>query len=230
MKKILISLLIIIFAFEGVGCRMIDERKKQTRKEIVCEMEEYINEKYENVGYSFVAFHPAGWDHSYDLLYLNTEFEGEQEDFCVKRYLKNGKYVFEDNYFGLLITKDFVSEINKFASKYFKQFIADANCTELDYPHSFTKNSTLEDLVKKKDELNSITFVLIVNQTFANTEDFKVAAKKFCDDWKSVGIKSNARVIYVSNSVYETVDIKNYDSFRSVLIDNRIYEYFETFK
>ena len=224
---ILLTLLIII---GECGCsisKVIDglrNNNKESSADIVGDMRMHLSEKYGYIDYDIEGFIAAGWDHPYDRLNLSTKVDGIEEPFSVERHKSDDGYTFEDNYFGIIVRGEFEDKVKEYAEKYFSDFKVYAGLTSNNYPNSLTKESTLEDLMEVKSELDDITFFVLVKEEFGSTDVFNDVAKEFIEDWSGLGLESTPRVIYLSEEVYNSTDRTDY---LDVLGDKKIAEYRE---
>lgn len=221
--SVMTVLLIIILGMSG--CNMEKNKISNDENEIIAEMRTHLSEKYGDINYKLISFVPAGWEHSYDLLNISVEKDGN-EYIRVERHKDDNGYYYKDNYFGLLIRDEFENEVLECASKHFDDFMVYADLKSDNYPNSLDDSSTFEDFLNVKEELDHIIFFVIVNDTFENTAEFNNAAKAFVDDWAQIGIASIPRILCVTSEVYENSERTDYDQ---ILNENKyISEYRES--
>lgn len=219
--------LVIILLIGVCGCSMRKENKTDYEQEAIYEMRTHLKEKYGNISYEIKGFVAAGWDHEYDRLNLSAEIDGVDEAFYVKRFDNNGSYAYEDNYFGFVIREAFENKIREYADVYFSEYKVYAGMQSGNYPNSLTGKSSLNEMIQLKDEIGDITFIIAVDEIFENQDDFKVAAEAFVSEWEQIGLASTPRVIYLTHSIYETIERKNCED---ILVNNRITEYSRVIK
>lgn len=226
-RWLVFSLIFVILVMGVCGCSMEQNNKQISEQQIIAEMKNHLSDKYGNIEYDVKGFIASGWDHPYDVLNLVTIVDGLEESFRVERHENEGKYVYKDNYFGVVIREEFENQVIVLAEKYFPEFKVFAGMQSHMYPDSLNGDSNLEDMLAIKDEIGSITFIVLVNEKFGDVEEFNDAAKAFILEWSELKIPSTPRIIYLLEDVYKTMDRSNYSD---VLVANRITEYSERVK
>lgn len=232
MKRFMLCF-ILVFLMGAYGCTMMPNHElpkanhSESEQDVIRSMQDHLTQKYGTFNYQIDGFIWAGWDFKYDLLNLTTTIDGEEYSFSVERHKEENGYSFEDNYFGLLIKKDYEAAVFEHAVQYFPSCFVAASTMSVNYPNTLTGVSTFEDLLSEKDNISGfITVVVVVDETFTNTDEFEKAAKQFCDDWNKVGLRTLLRVIYVTHETYSNTNQSNIRE-QGILIDNRITEYTE---
>lgn len=224
MKRILI--IIVSLLMIGVyGCTMKpnvvpEQSHYETEYEVVDAAKAYLTDKYGSFYYEVVGFFEAGWDHEYDLLNLAVEIDGQKESFSVQRYETESGYVFQDNYFGLVIRPSFEEKVSALAKEYFEEYQVYATLTQ-NYPDSLTQATQINDLLALED-LQNISIVVTVKDTSGDMEQFESAAAAFVDGWSKEEVPSTVRVICLSHEVFESINRSNVSS---VYVENQLAEY-----
>ena len=226
--KYIILILVLISLIGLRECTNIGSPKTSSRQkelEMVNAMRDYLSQKYGTFNYKIEGFDSSGWDHEYDLFDLSVEMNGIEESFTVQRYKTESGYIFEDNYFGLIIRPSFEEKVSKLASEYFGSMHVYAHLTQ-NYPDNLTKESQIDDLLAL-DNLKSITIFVIVEEDFNSIEEFTAIAESFVSKWAEQRIPSMVRVIYLSKETFANTDRSNVTS---VLGDIKLAEYNEIVK
>lgn len=156
------------------------------------------------------------------MLELSTEIDGIREPFCVERREEDGEYIFKDSYFGYVVRDEFESKVSEYAKKYFLNCKVFAAMDSIWYPNSLTGEANLDDMMELKDEIKGIVVFVVVNESFNSVEEFRKVAETFVNEWAEVEMDSMVRVLYVKDSVYETIERDNY---LNALGDGNITEY-----
>lgn len=227
MKKFLL-IIVLALSMGLYGCtvkphELLWGRSRETEREVVSAMQDYLIEKYDVVFYDIVSFWAAGWNYDYDILNLSTEIDGVEESFSVERHKTETGYEFKDNYFGLVIRSSFEAKVSALAAEYFEEYHVYAILRQ-NYPDNLTKPTQLDDLLAL-DDRDSIAIIVTVENRFSNMEEFESIAKSFVDQWSKEEIRSKVRVICLSKEVYQTIDRSNYSTVYSE--DVKLAEYRE---
>lgn len=224
MKKYLIVIVSVLMI--GVyGCTMKpnnvpEQNYHETEYEVVGEAKEYLTDKYGSFYYEVLGFFEAGWNHEYDLLNLAVEIDGQKESFSVQRHKTESGYIFQDNYFGLLIRPSFEERVSALAKDYFEEYKVYATLTQ-NYPDNLTDATQIDDLLAL-DNLQNISVVVTVKDISGDMEKFESTAAAFVDQWSKEEIPSTVRVICLSCEVFENISRSNVSS---VYVENQLAEY-----
>lgn len=230
MKKIFLFIVLILL-IGACGCAMKPNNqtsrtnRSQSEQEIVSAIKEHLSQKYGSFNYQVEGFIKAGWDHDYDLLNLSVEINGTKETFSVQRHSTESGYVYEDNYFGLLVRPNFEEKVSELAADYFASMNVYVTLSQ-NYPDNLTNAAQIDDLLAL-DNLQNISVIVTVEENFNSVEEFTAAAKLFVSKWTDQRIPSTVRVIYLNKEVFANTNRSNVSS---VLVNNQLAEYREIVK
>lgn len=208
MRKIL-AFIIIILIITTCGCNSVKENKKtkETKAsdyEISIEMIDFIKDKYKDYVFEQVDFIRAGFDYGYDFLTLDTTIDDEVITFYVKRRENDlGEVNISDNLFGTIIKNDYEEMLKNTLDTYFNDYHIVSHLDLVDYPNSLTNNSTLDDLLSLKDEIEeSVIITIFIKEDVNNNSNFTEIAHNCFNKLEKRGIKTLYNFICVKEENY----------------------------
>ena len=228
-KRFAIRFLLLFLTIVTVGgCTMIPKKreKKLTYAEEMQRMDRELNKhldkKYGTIVFRQKAFEGSNFlHHKDDRWYLEADLsyywqkdlgKGTAE-FEVRRYETEDGEAFQDNFFGLIIKKDFEEWVANLARPYFPTCKVEVVTQSLFYPNELTIKSGIRDVLHYKNDLQCLFFYVLVEEDGQTIEEFQSQASKFVDEWEKQGILSWAHVYYMTKKGYETFDLTKKGSF-----------------
>lgn len=216
MKKLfIIKILIIAICVMGAyGCSMVTKRNNTDNNDtVIYELKEYFEYKYNTTDYSFVAFRESGWDSAYDTLVLKTNIDGKDYNFEVLRYSENNEVKYKDNYYGLLIKKQYEEMLDNYIEDYFETFHVSSSTISIFYPDNLDENSDVNELLSIKNDVKGrIATVVVIKESTDNAEDFELKAKNCCEFLNDKCLDTLWHFICVTEETYNDMCINGFEN------------------
>ena len=214
------SLLAVIIMTGMCGCNILTNRSwppmnssnnsTESAEKIVDDMTEYLKSKYGDIDFTVISFFRKGFDFSYDIMHAYiTGGDKVVDEFWVERFKTDTEITYEDNYFGLLIYDDYLEMVKPVAGKYFKTYKPFVSITDA-FSNAMTGKSSLQDAIAAKEEALCSLWIEVEGGTFADEAAFTASAKAFLDEWEKKSLKSDVRIFYLKDGVYDSITRTNY--------------------
>eukprot|EP00831_Metopus_contortus_P031839 TRINITY_DN2586_c0_g1_i6.p2 TRINITY_DN2586_c0_g1~~TRINITY_DN2586_c0_g1_i6.p2 ORF type:complete len:222 (+),score=34.44 TRINITY_DN2586_c0_g1_i6:447-1112(+) len=178
--KRIISIICTFILITGMGGCMNEEEKDNKKikeqeangpEEIKDQIIGFLEKKY---GKEFVPLSleidrwPYHWD---DLSAYPKGGDKEKDSFNAYRQKKDGKYVFSDSYFGVLIHDEYVERIKDIAKVYFPECEVSVDYVSNSFPNELDSNCTLQDAIDMNVKYDP-SVSIIVAPVFNSIEEF----------------------------------------------------------
>eukprot|EP00831_Metopus_contortus_P031832 TRINITY_DN2586_c0_g1_i1.p2 TRINITY_DN2586_c0_g1~~TRINITY_DN2586_c0_g1_i1.p2 ORF type:complete len:254 (+),score=40.59 TRINITY_DN2586_c0_g1_i1:525-1286(+) len=227
--KRIISIICTFILITGMGGCMNEEEKDNKKikeqeangpEEIKDQIIGFLEKKY---GKEFVPLSleidrwPYHWD---DLSAYPKGGDKEKDSFCAYRQEKDGKYVFSDTYFGLIVHDEYEQKVKEIANKYFPQNKTMVIFGSDIFPNELGINSTLKDLIDMNVNYDPKLEVVVV-PTFKNIEQFDKQVDLFMKEITDNKLRGIALTFYLKGydlDVDITFDESSYQRRREIYI------------
>jgi len=214
------SLLAVIIMTGMCGCNMLtnnswppmnsSNNSTESAEKIVGDMTEYLKGKYGDIDFTVISFFRKGFDFSYDIMHAYiTGGDKVVDEFWVERFKTDTEITYEDNYFGLLIHDDYQDMVKPIAGKYFKNCKIYASFAN-EFSNAMTGKSSLQDAIDAKEDTLCSLWIEVEAGTFADEAAFTASANAFLDEWEKKALKSDVRIFYLKDGVYDSINRNNY--------------------
>jgi uncharacterized protein YxeA len=197
-KKIMSIIGIIILL---IGGYMLLSRDKvtndpdETRDQILS----FLEKKY---GKEFVpmSIEMDRWPYHYDNLRAYPKGgERKKEYFDAYRERKNGKYVYSDSYFGVLIRDEYEEKVKGIADEFFPECRVSTSYSSDSLPNKLNSKSTLQDAIDMNAGYVPIVSI-IVAPTFKNVDEFDKNVDLFMPKLSKNDIEGTVNITYLKNN------------------------------
>lgn len=200
-----ISILILISIMIG-ACGCVDKNSAEYIKDTAIS---YLEQKYHKK-FKPIGLEKASWAYHYDNLTVYAEGDDKKTDyFHIYRKTVNGKYVFTDNYFGILARDEYEKKISNIVKDYFPEFKLYSSFDAESFPDKLTSKSTLSDADKTGANLYVSTNIFVVptlKDKQEVNENFKLLISKMAKN----KLYGDVQVFYLYDSKIDLINRQNW--------------------
>eukprot|EP00831_Metopus_contortus_P031840 TRINITY_DN2586_c0_g1_i8.p1 TRINITY_DN2586_c0_g1~~TRINITY_DN2586_c0_g1_i8.p1 ORF type:complete len:334 (+),score=73.44 TRINITY_DN2586_c0_g1_i8:91-1092(+) len=188
--------------------KKVKEQEANGPEEIKDQIIAFLEKKY---GKEFVPLSleidrwPYHWD---DLSAYPKGGDKEKDSFCAYRQEKDGKYVFSDTYFGLIVHDEYEQKVKEIANKYFSKYQVDVSFEGDIFSNELNCNSKLQDAIDCGEKIDP-TIKIKVAPTFNSIGDFDKQVDLFIQEMIEKKLQSSILVFYLWNEDFDTNYIDN---------------------
>jgi hypothetical protein len=163
--------------------------------EIQHRMEEHLQEKYPGIDLANAVYTPKSWLGSAKLTGYLPDGDSDYDGYDIRYVEDNGRYSFQDNYYGLLIRTQYEAMIKQVADQYFNDCIVYVSFQ--DFPDNVNSTTTLQQTMDNGwMAYNSINLYINAAQ-YRKDKGEKLDKTKFDNDvsafsqkWKAITDRS----------------------------------------
>lgn len=166
---------------------------EKAQKQIVS----YLEKKYDK---KFTVINVKGKEfldnNNVDLFVYPEGGDREKDRFTATRKDGDGKYVFEDNYFELLIKGEYEEKVHEIAKEFFPECKVSASFEGKSFPDEFNSKSTLQDVINKGEDIDSLMRI-VVAQSSISMDEFDNKVDLFAKKMVENKLPTTVKVFYL---------------------------------
>ncbi|MDS0525621.1 hypothetical protein NNC19_08025 [Clostridium sp. SHJSY1] len=200
MSKVKKGMCVLGFILLIGGCWWMKENvfidhTERAQKQIVS----YLEKKYDK---KFTVINVKGKEfldnNNVDLFVYPEDGDREKDRFTATR--KNGDegYIFEDNYFELLIKDEYQEKVHEIAKEFFPECKVSASFEGKCFPYEFNSKSTLQDVIDKGEDIDSLMRIFVA-PTLSGIDDFDKKVDLFVKKMSENKLPTSVSVFYLSD-------------------------------